>query len=104
VFVSYASADRERVLPLVDALQRAGVAVWLDRAGIRGGASYGREIAGAIKGCAALVLMTSPLSLASRNVRQEIALAWEHERPYRPPPGSPGGGARRPRSASVPAT
>jgi hypothetical protein len=83
-FISYASADQERVLPLVDALQRAGVAVWLDRAGIRGGASYGREIAGAIKGCAALVLMASPLSLASRNVRQEIALAWEYERPYVP--------------------
>ncbi len=83
-FVSYASADRERVLPLVDALTRASIAVWLDREGIRGGANYGREIAEAIKDCAALVLMTSPLSLASRNVRQEIALAWEYERPYVP--------------------
>ena len=34
-FVSYASADRERVLPLVDALPRASIAVWLDREGIR---------------------------------------------------------------------
>ncbi len=84
LFISYASADRDRVLPLVDALQRAGVAVWLDRDGIHGGANYGREIAAAIKDAAALILMTSPLSLASRNVRQEIALAWEYERPYVP--------------------
>jgi hypothetical protein len=84
VFISYASADRERVLSLVDALLRAGVTAWLDREGIHGGASYGREIARAIRDCAALVLMTSPLSLASRNVRQEVALAWEYERPYVP--------------------
>ncbi len=83
-FVSYASADRARVLPLVAALQHAGVAVWLDRDGIPGGENYGRAIAQAIQGAAALVLMTSPLSLASRNVKQEIALAWEYARPYVP--------------------
>jgi DNA-binding CsgD family transcriptional regulator len=84
VFISYASADRERVLPLVDALTRAGVGVWIDREGIHGGANYGREIAEAIKDAAALVLMASSLSLASRNVKQEIAVGWEYERPYLP--------------------
>ncbi|MHB8644499.1 MAG: toll/interleukin-1 receptor domain-containing protein, partial [Thermomicrobiales bacterium] len=70
VFISYASADRERVLPLVDALVRAGIIVWIDREGIHGGANYGQEIARAIKDAAALVLMASPFSLASRNVKQ----------------------------------
>jgi hypothetical protein len=84
LFVSYASADRERVLPLVDALERAGVPVWIDRDGIAGGANYAREIAEAIKNAAALMLMASPLSLASRNVKQEVAVAWEYERPYLP--------------------
>src|SRR4051812_494934 len=84
IFISYASADRPRVLPLVEALERAGVRVWLDREGIHGGANYGREIAAAIKDAAALVLMASPMSLASRNVKQEIAVAWEYERPYLP--------------------
>src|ERR1700736_3535226 len=84
IFISYASADRERVLPLVDALTRAGVPVWIDREGIHGGANYGEEIADAIKGAAALVLMTSATSLASRNVKQEIALGWRFERPYLP--------------------
>src|SRR3954447_145355 len=84
VFISYASADRDRVLPLVDALTRAGIPVWVDREGIHGGANYGREIAEAIKGAAAFVLMASPMSLASRNVKQEVAVAWEYERPYLP--------------------
>ncbi len=84
LFISYASADRERVLALVDAFTRAGIGVWIDRDGIHGGANYGREIAEAIKGAAALVLMASSMSLASRNVKQEIALAWEYERAYLP--------------------
>ena len=40
LFVSYASADRERVLPVVAALERAGISVWIDREGIHGGANY----------------------------------------------------------------
>jgi tetratricopeptide (TPR) repeat protein len=84
LFISYASSDRARVLPVVDALERAGIAVWIDREGIHGGENYAREIADAIEQCAAFVLMTSTASLASRNVKQEIALAWEYERPYLP--------------------
>ena len=41
VFVSYASGDRERALAVVGALERAGVRVWVDRAGIPGGVSVG---------------------------------------------------------------
>ena len=84
VFVSYASGDRARALPVAEALERAGIRVWIDREGIHGGANYGEEIAEAIKGAVALVLMTSAASLASRNVKQEIALAWDFERPYLP--------------------
>jgi TIR domain/AAA ATPase domain len=82
VFISYASADRERVLPLVDRLEAAGVRVWIDRDGIHGGANY--EIADAIEHAAVLALMCSLTSLASRNVKQELALAWRFERPYLP--------------------
>jgi hypothetical protein len=84
VFVSYASMDRERVMPVVGALQRADVPVWLDQRGIAGGENYGTVIADAIKGAAAFVLMASSASLASRNVKQEIALGWRFERPYLP--------------------
>ncbi|MGA7669563.1 MAG: AAA family ATPase, partial [Nitrolancea sp.] len=84
LFVSYASADRERVWPVVDALRAAGVATWLDEQGIAGGENYAVEIGSAVKGAALLLLMASPASLSSRNVRQEIALAWRYERPFVP--------------------
>jgi len=67
VFVSYASVDRERVLPLVAALERAGVPVWVDRTGIGVGENYAEQITEAIKGAAALALMASAASLGSRN-------------------------------------
>ena len=79
IFVSYASADRDRVLPVIAALRRAGVSVWLDQQGIAGGANYGAEIADAIKGASAFVLMASSGSLASRSVKQEVALGWRFE-------------------------
>ncbi len=84
VFVSYASVDRERVMPIVVALRGAGVPVWLDQQGIGGGENYAAEINAAIQRCAAFVLMCSAASLGSRNVKQEIALGWEYERPYVP--------------------
>ncbi|HUG17040.1 MAG TPA: TIR domain-containing protein, partial [Thermomicrobiales bacterium] len=57
---------------------------WLDTHDIAGGANWGGSIAGAIEQCAALILMSSAASLASRNVRQEIALAWRHDKPCVP--------------------
>ncbi|MGI8856656.1 MAG: AAA family ATPase, partial [Thermomicrobiales bacterium] len=84
IFVSYASADRERVTPIVETLRRAGIAVWLDQHSIAGGENYAREITEGIEYAAALVLMCSAASLASRNVRQEVGLAWKYERPYLP--------------------
>ena len=85
VFISYASADRERVLPLVERLETSGVRVWIDREGIHGGANYALEITeGAGRSSAAILLMCSETSLNSRNVKQEIALGWKSTRPYVP--------------------
>ncbi len=84
VFISYASADRDRVLPLVDRLEAAGVRTWIDRDGIHGGANYALVITEAIQGASVLLLFASPASLASRNVKQELALGWRYEKPYLP--------------------
>lgn len=83
-FVSYASADRERVLPLVDRLEAAGVKTWIDRDDIHGGANYDEEISEASKSAVVLLLMASPASLAPRNVKQKIALGWRFEKTYLP--------------------
>ena len=84
VFVSYASAELVRVRGLVATLERAGVSAWIDRAGIPGGANYGPEIVAAIRNSRAVLLCCSVAAFASRNVRQEVALAWKLERPVLP--------------------
>ena len=84
LFVSYASANQPRVLEIADTLESTGLPLWIDRAGIPGGVSYGPEISAAIKTSSALLLMCSAAAFTSRNVRQEIQLAWKHERPILP--------------------
>jgi predicted ATPase/DNA-binding CsgD family transcriptional regulator len=84
VFVSFASADHALVVPVGAALERAGARVWIDRGGIPGGANYGPEIVAAIRGSSALLVCCSGAAFASRNVRQEVALAWKHDRPILP--------------------
>ncbi len=84
LFISYASGDRPRVLRVVDILEKAGIHAWIDVDGITGGQNYGPEIVEGIKGCGALVMMCSAASLASRNVRQELLLAWRYGRPILP--------------------
>jgi predicted ATPase len=84
LFLSYAAADRERALAVADALQDAGVPVWIDRRGIGGGELWAAEITAAIRNCAALALLCTSTSVRSRNVRQEVQLAWDHDRPILP--------------------
>lgn len=76
LFVSYASADRERVVPIVDALEAAGFSCWIDFRNIAGGAEWNSEIVQAIKSCRVVLIMCSAASMRSHNVRQEIRLAW----------------------------
>ena len=76
VFISYAAKDRERFTKLVDGLQKAGVSVWIDRAGI--------EIVSAIRDCKVLLLSITPHSTGSENVVNELALASERKKPIIP--------------------
>ncbi|MHB8574251.1 MAG: ATP-binding protein, partial [Dehalococcoidia bacterium] len=84
VFLSYTSADRERVLRLADRLESAGVHVWLDRRSLVGGMSWDAAIVRAIKDCAVFAVLCTPASIASPNVMQELRLAWEEQRPTLP--------------------
>jgi predicted ATPase len=84
VFLSYASADRERALVVADLLEGRGVSVWIDRKSIAGGTSWSAEIVEGIKGCAVLVVLVSVAAMQSRNVTQEIQLGWEHDRKILP--------------------
>jgi predicted ATPase len=84
LFLSYAAADRERALAIADALEAAGIHVWIDRRGIPGGAEWAARIAQAVRTCRAVAVLCSAASVASRNVRQELQLAWDHDKPILP--------------------
>jgi hypothetical protein len=84
VFISYASADRERVVPIADQLAAAGVSVWLDRHKIEGASLWAVEIVRGIKACKVLVLMCSDESMRSWAVKQEIQLAGERQKALLP--------------------
>ena len=56
----------------------------LDQTDLTGDLGNGLEIVKGIKNASALILMCSEVSLASRDVKQEIQLAWKHDTPILP--------------------
>ena len=84
VFISYARHDQHRVLPLVNRMRESGIDAWLDQERIAGGASYGPRIVEGIRSARAFVLMCSDASMRSREVKQEIQLAWRYQRTMLP--------------------
>ena len=70
IFLSYSSNDRERVIPLVHALQEDGYTVWWDRE-IRPGPSFDREIEREISEAGCIVVVWSANSVESEWVRAE---------------------------------
>jgi hypothetical protein len=84
VFLSYASADRDRALHIANLLEAKGISVWIDRKSIAGGTSWSGEIVAGIKGSTVLVVLVSPSAVISPNVQQELQLGWGHRRPILP--------------------
>jgi len=81
VFTSYSRRDKETVDQIVGVIEGTGIDVWLDREDIKAGNMWRVQIVEAIDTCAAFLLMLSPNSAASDNVRKEIDLAEGSERP-----------------------
>jgi hypothetical protein len=81
VFTSYSRRDTETVDTIVGRMLQAGISVWIDREAIKAGDNWRVQIVKAIKTCPAFVLMLSPSSAASDNVRKEIDLSQNSKRP-----------------------
>ena len=75
IFVSYSRKDAKIVDRLLSELNEAGHKVWIDRAGIRGGEQWRQQIVTAIDDSDFLLLILSPNSIKSDNVRKELDLA-----------------------------
>ena len=78
VFVSYARADRERVAPIVAALEARGLSVWWDSE-IAGGQEFDELITRELDAAKAAVVVWTPTSVASRWVRGEARFAADRE-------------------------
>jgi TIR domain-containing protein/uncharacterized protein DUF4384 len=84
VFMSYASKDRAGVIPLANELQRRGVPIWRDQEQILGGENYGPKIVKAIRSSRNVIVCCSDAAMRSKNVKQEIQLAWHYNIPTLP--------------------
>jgi hypothetical protein len=77
IFLSYSRGDAQQADEWVGNLERFGYRVWIDRAGIRGGQQWNETIVRSIKEAQAILLLLSPNSARSDNVRRGIDLAVE---------------------------
>jgi hypothetical protein len=84
VFISYASKDRARVVALAGALEGAGISIWRDQDQILGGENYGPKIVRGISSAKAVLVCCSDAAMRSKNVKQEIQLAWHYNVPCFP--------------------
>src|SRR5688572_32257812 len=80
VFTSYSRRDTETVDTIVAKMAQSGISVWIDREAIKAGNTWRVQIVQAIDTCPAFVLMLSPNSAASDNVRKEIDLSQDSGR------------------------
>lgn len=70
VFLSYARADQKRALPVIAALEQAGIEVWWDGL-LEGGVSFLPTTEAALEGADAVVVLWSKTSVESNWVRDE---------------------------------
>jgi hypothetical protein len=76
IFLSYSSADRDRVAPIAAALERLGWSVWWDRR-ILAGQSWDDVIAKALEAARCIVVIWTQASVSSQWVRIEANIGRE---------------------------
>lgn len=75
IFVSYSSQDRPFALSLVKELQKLGANIWIDQLGIGLGENWDDAIEEALENSGTLMLILSPTSVESKNVKDEVNIA-----------------------------
>ena len=80
VFVSYSSRDRERVMPLVNALRDRSISIWIDEGNLHAADLWSEQIVQAIADSTVIMVMLSSHSTDSHNVIKEVMLASEQHK------------------------
>ena len=75
LFVSHVTEDRIAALQVVDELERRGIRCWITPRDVGAGKAYDDEIADAIDGSAALLLIFSEHCNSNEYIRREITVA-----------------------------
>jgi formylglycine-generating enzyme required for sulfatase activity len=74
-FISYSRADSAFAVRLARDLKSAGFDVWLDQLDIPTGARWDDEVETALESCKTFMIVLSPESLQSQNVKDEVGYA-----------------------------
>jgi len=80
VFICYSRSDEDFVLKLAANLKQRGVPVWLDQWDIPSGGDWDQAIEKALKECTGLLLVLSPSSVESKEVRSEWRSALDENK------------------------
>src|SRR5262245_7134367 len=75
IFVSYSRTDGDVVDQIVARLEQDGFNVWIDREEVKAGELWHEAIVQAVDTAYAFILILSPGSAVSENVRKEVDLA-----------------------------
>lgn len=77
-FISYSRINKEFATKLTKGLRAAGYPVWFDQLDIPTGARWDDEVEKALRECSIFMVILTPSSIASENVKDEIGYAIDH--------------------------
>lgn len=83
LFISYRHADRQRVVPVLDALNAGGLLYWIDT-GLHAGDEWDTVLEERIRDCTAVMAMTSQSYVGSKYCRREVKYADVLNKPILP--------------------
>ena len=79
-FFSYSREDSEFALRLAQDLREGGASVWIDQLDIQPGEAWDSAVEQAVTRCQRMVVILSPISVKSTNVRNEIVFALDEKK------------------------
>jgi hypothetical protein len=83
-FISYSRSDAVFALDFARELRLAGYPVWLDQLDIPTGARWDDEVEQALRECEIFLIILTPASVSSENVKDEMGYAIDHRKRIMP--------------------
>jgi len=81
VFISFATADRNRALSVCDEIERRGTRCWISIRDVAPGANYQEAIVQSLRSARAMVLVFSDAANGSDEIKKELSLASRYHVP-----------------------